>query len=511
VIGLIIGGQMTIISKEYLLLFCSIILLFVWVRKTLALGIIRVSQTLFWRLRKNILQLVLRANYRQLAQEKNEVYSAIVSDVNVLTNVSMTLIDFCTACILSVSCLIYLCTISFLLFLITLGVALTGATIYHFRSTKNVDAFREARVLETGFQESFNAILNGFKEISMDPRKGRDIFEKRIVPISRKAFANNAAAFSGFLGNQITGQILFYLLISSVLLIFSITLHIRTSDTISFIFTLLYLLGSIETIMLLLPGLARAKIASNHLMSLRERLEKLQYQSALPASYISRDEFEQISVCGLCYRYSADQDGFGIGPINFEVEKAEIVFVYGGNGSGKTTFIHSVLGLAMPSAGEILINGQKLTEENYPVYRTAFAVVFSDFYLFNELVGVDHYDQARWEFYLELFEITDKVSLKDGVFSSTDLSAGQRKRLALIAALLENKPVLVIDEWAADQDPYFRKKFYIEILPLLKEEGFTIIAITHDDKYYHCADKLYKMDYGKLSLERNRVPETQAL
>ena len=511
VIGLIIGGQLTIVSKEYLLLFATIILLFVWVRKTLALGIIRVSQTLFWRLRKDILKLVLRSNYRQLVAEKNEVYSAIVSDVNVLTNVSMTLIDFCTAIILSVSCLVYLCTISVLLFLITLGVALTGVTIYHFRSASNVNAFKEARALETRFQASFNSILNGFKEITMDPRKGRAIFDKKIDSISRKAYSNNSTAFAGFLENQITGQILFYLLISSVLLLFSITLRIKTSDTISFIFTLLYLLGSIETIMLLLPGLARAKIASKHLMSLKKRLEGLHFQSALPASYIQKEEFEHLEVHGLYFKYSGDKDGFGIGPITFEVQRSEIVFIYGGNGSGKTTFIHAILGLSVPSGGEIRINGQMVAEDNYSTYRTAFAVVFSDFYLFDELVGVDNYNQAKWEFYLQLFELSGKVSLNEGVFSSTDLSAGQRKRLALIAALLENKPVLVIDEWAADQDPHFRKKFYTEILPLLKEDGLTIIAITHDDKYYHCADKLYKMEYGKLSPEWVQVPETQTI
>lgn len=511
VISMLVAGHFTVVSKEYIVIFISIILLFVWVRKTLALALIRLSQTLFWRLRKEILLLVLRSGYRQLSAEKNEVYSAIVSDVNILTNVSMTTIDFSTACILSFSCLVYLCTISFLLFLITLGVALVGVSIYHVRSTKNMEAFKEARMLENKFQESFNAILNGFKEISMEPRKGRDIFDNKIKAISRQAFTNNASAFAGFLGNQITGQILFYLLISSVLLFFSITLHIKASDTISFIFTLLYLLGSIETIMLLLPGLARAKIASNHLMGLKRRLEGMPFDDRRPATPIARSEFEQIEVRGITFQYDTGDNGFGIGPVDFEVQKGEIVFIYGGNGSGKTTFIHALLGLSIPSSGEIRLNGNIVDSEGYPTYRTAFAVVFSDFYLFNELLGFDSYDPAKWEYYRELFELTEKVSLEKGVFSTTDLSAGQRKRLALIAALLEEKPVLVIDEWAADQDPYFRKKFYTEILPVFKAEGITVIAITHDDKYYHCADRLYKMDYGRLTLEWSQVLEPQSL
>ncbi|MEO0778406.1 MAG: peptide ABC transporter, partial [Bacteroidota bacterium] len=126
------------------------------------------------------------------------------------------------------------------------------------------------------------------------------------------------------------------------------------------------------------------------------------------------------------------------------------------------------------------------------------APVFSDFYLFDEFYSVGEVNEAKLRDYLELFEIDEKVTIEGGKFSTTDLSTGQRKRLALIAVLLEDKPVLVLDEWAADQDPYFRKKFYTEILPRFKKEGWTIIAITHDDKYYDCCDRLLKMDYGRL-------------
>jgi len=237
------------------------------------------------------------------------------------------------------------------------------------------------------------------------------------------------------------------------------------------------------------------------LFDLKAKLEAASQPPALRGSTIFNDEFEQITVHNLEYYYGEQDKAFGIGPVNFEIQKGDTIFIYGGNGSGKTTFVHTVLGLRIPSAGEIRYNNILVEDDNYPDYRTAFAVVFSDFYLFNELVGLENVNMEKWEYYLQLFEIEDKVTMEKGVFSTTDLSTGQRKRLALIAALLEEKPILVMDEWAADQDPYFRRKFYTEIIPLLKKEGFTIIAITHDDKYYHCADKLYKMDYGKLIAE----------
>jgi putative ATP-binding cassette transporter len=314
--------------------------------------------------------------------------------------------------------------------------------------------------------------------------------------------ANNIGAFTGFINNQVTGQILFYVLISSVLLVFSVKLNIKPSDTVSFVFTLLYLLGSIETIMVLLPGIMRAKVSSNHLLDLKRELEEANFDNPVPDTFLTKDDFGGIAIRDLRFSYKSTGSDFGIGPIDFDVRKGEVIFIYGGNGSGKTTFIHVVLGLCRQTAGEIRLNGATVNDDWYPIYRTAFAVVFSDFYLFNEIPMNVVLSKQKWDYYLQLFELEGKVTLEGRALSTTDLSAGQRKRLALIVALLEEKPVLVLDEWAADQDPYFRRQFYTAIIPLLKEQGITIIAITHDDKYYYCADKLYRMDYGKLAEER---------
>ena len=502
IISDIIAGKYSAINKEFVITFVSIILFFVWIRKTLSLKIIDLSQKIFWSLRKQILGLVLNSNYQQLSRRKNRIQVAIVSDVGILTDASINIINFFTASIMAITCLIYQASISLFLFSITAVVAMIGVSVYYLSSKRNIRNFEIVRKLENNFFENYKAIIDGFKEIYMEPKKGKFIYEHKVMVIANETYKKNTIALTGFLNNSITGQILFYILISSILLFFSVTLKIKTNDIVSFVFTLIYLFGSIETIMVLLPGLMRARVSYSHLMDLKSELEEgVKSNSHVTAASLSEIEFEHLKIRNLEFSYDEDNNAFGIGPIDLDIQKGEVIFLYGGNGSGKTTLVHTILGLCIPTSGEIRLNDILVDNESYNSYRRIFAVVFSDFYLFNEIIGIDELNIEKWNYYLKLFEMENKVELFDRSFSTTNLSTGQRKRLALINALLEEKPILVIDEWAADQDPYFRKKFYTQIIPILKKEGITIISITHDDKYYHCADKLYRMDFGKLSQE----------
>jgi putative ATP-binding cassette transporter len=505
-IGLLVAGELKSINLTYVFISATVILGFILVTRMLAMAVIKLSQKLFWRLRKEILSSVLNANYQQLSSRKVRINSALLKDVYTLTEASMSVIHFFTSLILGLACLIYLASLSGILFIITLAVAFLGIIVYNFSARRNNLAFEKSRLLENKFYESINEILNGFKEIFIEPKKGRYLYDNKIESISRDGYMNNTAANIGFLNNQITGQVLFYMLIFSVLLVFSVVLNIKADAIVSFVFTLLYLLNSIETIMVSLPSLMRARISATHLLDLKSDLEIATTNNRLPIKLIDRSEFKEMKIVELEFYYTGNSAAFGIGPINLNIEKGEIVFIYGGNGSGKTTFIYSLLGLRIPTGGHLLLNGNII---NYADYRTLFSAVFSDFYLFNELIGIAHLDFDKWNYYLTLFELDSHVKLEGNHFSTTELSTGQRKRLALVATLMEEKPVLVLDEWAADQDPYFREKFYTVILPLLKEEELTIIAITHDDKYYHCADKLFKMEYGKLSRENINIYRSQ--
>jgi putative ATP-binding cassette transporter len=197
--------------------------------------------------------------------------------------------------------------------------------------------------------------------------------------------------------------------------------------------------------------------------------------------------------------YTEDGSRFTLGPINLSIRKGRILFIVGGNGSGKTTLVKVLMGLYPSASGEILIDGRAITDQELDSYRQLFSAVFADFHLFDSLLGLQGpgLDERAGE-YLAQLRLEHKVRIQDGVFSTTALSQGQRKRLALLTAYLEDRPFYVFDEWAADQDPLFKEFFYRQLLPALREQGKGVIVISHDDRYFPIADELVRLEDGQL-------------
>ncbi len=510
IIKMVMEQRYTTVDISYIVIFTLTLIVTIWSRRELSIRVIYSSQRMFWNYRNEILAITLNANYGEFKKRRFDIQSALVFDVDVLTQASLNIIVFLTSAITTIACLAYMAYLSLPLFLLTLGVSALGVIVYQIGTIGTNKKFVKTREYESKFMFYFNAILNGFKEIKINPSNGNNILKNKITPIANNSYENNTGAFVGFLNNQTIGQVLFYVLIASILLFFSVRLSVASTVTINFLFILMALLAAIEAIMVLLPGLMRAKVSMNRLVNLRKDI--VMDSNASKEHTVTKEEFDSISLKDITYRYEdANKEvSFEIGPVSLHIEKNDVIFIYGGNGSGKTTLVLSLLGLQEPHSGTFYFNGAPLDEESRKKYKSLFSVVFNDFYLFDEFYSIKELDVAKANEYLQLFEIEEKVSIVDNHFSTIELSTGQRKRLALITALLENKPILVMDEWAADQDPHFRKKFYQEIVPGLKADGFTIIAITHDDAYYHHADKLYKMEYGKLIDESAAYIKTYA-
>jgi putative pyoverdin transport system ATP-binding/permease protein len=211
--------------------------------------------------------------------------------------------------------------------------------------------------------------------------------------------------------------------------------------------------------------------------------------------------FENLELVNVMHTYHREKDDshFALGPINLRFRPGELVFLVGGNGSGKSTLAKIITGLYMPESGEIRLDGKPVTDKNRDDYRQLFSAVFADFYLFENLLGIHNRNvDEQAKMYLEQLHLSHKVKVKDGALSTTAVSQGQRKRLALLTAYLEDRAFYLFDEWAADQDPLFKDVFYTQLLPELKARGKTVLVISHDDKYFDVADRVIKLDYGKL-------------
>jgi putative ATP-binding cassette transporter len=267
---------------------------------------------------------------------------------------------------------------------------------------------------------------------------------------------------------------------------------------------LLYLIIPLSALTAGMPMLGLASVALSKIESLGMSLSDLTAVAEESATD-PEPEWRSLELAGVTHRYhreSEDQE-FVLGPIDLRFTAGELVFVVGGNGSGKTTLAKLLCGLYLPESGEIRFDGAVVDAAGRDAYRQYFTVVFSDFFLFEKLLGIEARDlEERARHYLGKLQLERKVTLVDGTLSTLDLSHGQRKRLALLTAYLEDRPIYLFDEWAADQDPAFKEIFYYALLPELKARGKTVIVISHDDHYYHVADRLVKLDYGKIEYDR---------
>ena len=497
VIDLLIKNSMPK-ENNFLLIFSLVIITFFITRRLLSQGIIELSQQIFWNMRREIIKEMITAPYTKVKELREEIYASLTTDVNNITNASIVIIPFVSSVILVIACFIYLGFLS--IALVTMSCICIGiGIIVYLKSSKASNAlFVQVRNLEEDFMKGFNSILDGNKEIKINAQKGYDLFHQRINPLINIGEKKNVDAYVGYLNSQLISQLLFYAIIVLILAWIGNYFEVELATTISFVFVLLYLLGPIVNIMLTIPALNNGFISYKKLGKIRSELViQNKKDQAIKEQINLKSDFEKIEFQN--YEYKYPNNTFSVGPINLTIYTNEIIFIYGGNGSGKTTFINTLLTLFTPNDGTLLINGERIDINQVEQTRSLFSPIFSDFYLFDDFYGIENVEEARVQRLLKLFEIDHKVSYTNQKLSTIDLSTGQRKRLALIAAILENRPILVLDEWAADQDPNFRKKFYTEIIhTIVKEENKTIIAITHDDAYYSESDRLFRMNYGKL-------------
>ena len=432
---------------------------------------------------------------------KSELYQKIRMDVNVVCNVANTLLNSSQAAILLFFCLVYIAWLVPIALFFTLIGIIIGVATYLIQHRKIIEKIKLARSTAVEFTERLRDLISGFKELKVNTGKRND-FQEHMVTVSNKHRSLNVEVTKLETISFLTTQIFIFTLIAVVIFILPQIYPINETITFQFFASILFLIGPLETLISSYQNIAKANISLENILKLETDIDDSAPEYTGTGKLIN-SEFNDVRLENIFFNYQKNNtdDKFTIGPINMKIKRGEILFIVGGNGTGKTTLLKLITGLYTPSSGQILINGEKLTSDNNQNYRELFTTIFTDFHIFKKLYGIGTLDEKKLHTILDKLKLTDKTSIKDGRFTSTNLSRGQMKRLAYLITCFDNREIYIFDEFAADQDPNFKKYFYYTILPELKNDGKTVIAVTHDDNYYDACDRLIKMDNGKIVSE----------
>lgn len=393
-----------------------------------------------------------------------------------------------------------------------------GGFTYRFFINRGFHQLALAREVEDRLFNYFRGLTEGIKELKLHRNRRGVFLNDQIQTTTRKYQDFNIAAEIRFIIAQTWSQFLIFAMIGLLLFLLPRLPEANKEVLTGYIITILYLMGPLSGVLASLSIFGRANVALVKVeqlgVSLAAKVSEecpTDGSATVPVAPIgvSPMQFERLQLVAVTHSYHHEKEerNFMLGPIDLSFQPGEVVFIAGGNGSGKSTLAKIITGLYPPESGEIRLDGKPITDRNRDDYRQLFSAVFADFYLFESLIGLERSGlDAQAREYLAQLHLDHKVKVKEGALSTTALSQGQRKRLALLTAYLEDRPIYLFDEWASDQDPMFKAIFYTQILPELKARRKTVIAITHDDKYFDLADRLVKLDSGKLVFEKRVEP-----
>jgi cyclic peptide transporter len=430
---------------------------------------------------------------------RGELYTKISQDTGLISQSGLILVNAAQQSFVLVFCLFYIAWLSKAAFLVTISVISAGTVVY-FRHAKSLESLlTKLSAREADLVDSLSHMVDGFKEVRLNRRKSDAVFQA-FQDISEAVRNLKIHVQIGAAVDVMFSDVFFYLLLAIVVFILPRLIPTYAAVVLMTTAAILFIIGPLQMVVQAAPVFERAKAALNNLDVLERHLDESSGPRLPPTAKLQVfHDFQTITLDSACFQYSGgDGAGFGVGPLNLQIGRGETLFLVGGNGSGKTTVMKLLTGLYMPQRGALKVDHQILDRRNVQGYRELLSTVFSQFHLFDRLYGLEDVDPAQVQGVLEELQLTHKTRFDNGRFTELNLSTGERKRLALAVCLLEDREIFVFDEWAADQDPHFRQYFYEVILSRLKQKGKTVLAVTHDDRYWGVADRVIKMEYGSI-------------
>ncbi|SFI44585.1 cyclic peptide export ABC transporter [Nitrosomonas sp. Nm34] len=470
----------------------------------------RLGQRAHSELRSFIAQRVIAADYRQLEQlGAARVQSALSEHCTRVAEFFVSFPVILTNAVVVAGCLVYMAFLSWQVFLLALAVIGFGSLGYHLAHLRAIKHLDIAAQEQDNLFAYFRSLTDGAKELRLNRDKRTAFYDDVLKRSIEKVRKERTFGMSVFVASASWGNFLIYAFIGLVLFLLVGDVPDRTLIMTGYALVFVYMVGPLEALLLNIPRANLAQVSANHI----EEITHSMFSSESQTDKIELPPLQSIVLQRVLHRYYHEQKNemFTLGPIDLQFFPGEITFLIGGNGSGKTTLAKLLVGLYPPEEGSISLNGKAIDDTNRDYYRQFFTTIFSDFHLFERLLETDHGNDLdqRGNQLLTKLHLQNKVKVQDGAFTTLTLSQGQRKRLALVIAYLENRPFLVFDEWAADQDPAFKEIFYYELLPELCAMGKAILVISHDDRYFHLADRVLRMENGRLIFDHRKATNTQ--
>jgi putative ATP-binding cassette transporter len=452
-------------------------------------------------LRSRILEKIRNSELRTLEQfSRGEIYATVVQETNHLSQSFPLLVSAAQSLCLLAFCLCYIAYLSGASFLIITGVTAVGLLLFWVRRRQLSRAMAEVHAQEAAMLDSLTHFTEGFQEIRLNADKN-DALQRSFVSIVDGLQEKLVGIGRMWVGLLLFGNAFLYILVGVVVFVLPVFFSGYTDVIYKLVAVAIFCVAPVMAVTSSAPLFDKANVGLGHVFDLEKRLEaSIILPSGEQADTADFRSFREIALEDLVFNYrnEAGTSLFKAGPWNLTIGRGEIVFLVGGNGSGKSTALKLIGGLYQPDSGSLRVDGVEVTYATLQAYREMFTAIFTDFHLFERLYGLEHVDPDQVSMLLRYMGLEEKVTFSDGRFSTQDLSTGQRKRLAMVVALLEQREIYLFDEWAADQDTAFRDVFYKILLPALKRTGKTVIAVTHDDRYWSAADRCITLDVGAM-------------
>ncbi|MEM7185358.1 MAG: cyclic peptide export ABC transporter [Bacteroidota bacterium] len=498
IINNVLAGNEAFLKDYMIIVFLAIVVYTYLLNVIFQKGLNRFAFKVLYENEKKLFNQILSAPLVTLEKFGTQRFYTAMEDLRLFSNLPFTVTHTVNSLLMLIIGVIYMFTLSVSSALIVLGLIVIVAICYFVVMNSMSSQVATIRKYNEHYYKYVEDLIKGFKELKLSMSRRRNIMNKYLGPNRDKSEVLDFKINYVFLSINMISQYGLYFVIAAVLFGLPAMGLLSREDVIAYVVVILFISGPINNLINLQQMYTRFMVANRRIKNFVKDFQIA--ENDFEASTMEDQTFHSLEFKDICFEYENENEEktFALGPVNMNITKGEVIFVVGGNGSGKSTFINILSGLYEPSGGSIRLNGESEISIKNDL-QDSMAVIFTDNHIFS-----NNYDNYELEGNSSYGELLETMRLHEVVADDKDDSArrrfskGQSKRMSMIFALLENKPILILDEWAADQDPHFRKFFYEELIPRLKQEGKTIVAVTHDDAYFHLADRIVKFDYGKI-------------